>query len=52
MRVFGHFEQPIFLEIVKHIEYVTVPTNQYLFRVSKQQLRFRPAFVASDVINH
>lgn len=33
MRVFGHFEQPIFLEIVKHIEYVNLATNQYLFKV-------------------
>ena len=33
MRVFGHFEQPIFLEIVKHIEYMTILANQYLFRV-------------------
>ncbi len=34
MRVFGHFEQPIFLEIVKQIEYMSVPANQYLFQVS------------------
>ena len=33
MRVFGHFEQPIFLEIVKQIEYMSVPANQYLFQV-------------------
>ena len=33
MRVFGHFEQPIFLEIVKQIEYMSVPANQYLFKV-------------------
>merc|ERR1719187_2595607 len=33
MRVFGHFEQPIFLELVKQIEYITVPANQYLFKV-------------------
>jgi hypothetical protein len=33
MRVFGHFEQPIFLEIVKYIEYISVPANQYLFKV-------------------
>lgn len=35
MRVFGHFEQPIFLEIVKHIEYMSVPSNQYLFQVGQ-----------------
>ena len=33
MRVFGHFEHPIFLELVKQIEYLTVNTNQYLFKV-------------------
>ena len=33
MRVFGHFDQPIFLELVKQIEYMSVPANQYLFRV-------------------
>ena len=33
MRVFGHFEQPIFLEIVKQIEYMSVPANQFLFQV-------------------
>lgn len=35
MRVFGHFEQPIFLEIVKQIEYMSVPANQYLFQVKQ-----------------
>ena len=34
MRVFGNFEQPIFLELVKQIEYMSVPANQYLFKVS------------------
>ncbi len=38
MRVFGHFEQPIFLEIVKYIEYITVPANQYLFKVREHCL--------------
>ena len=33
MRVFGNFEQPIFLELVKQIEYMSVPANQYLFKV-------------------
>ena len=33
MRVFGHFEHPIFLELVKQIEYLTVSTNQHLFKV-------------------
>ena len=34
MRVFGNFEQPIFLELVKQIEYMSVPANQYLFKVT------------------
>ena len=34
MRVFGNFEQPIFLELVKQIEYMSVPANQYLFKVA------------------
>ena len=33
MRVFGHFEHPIFLELVKQIEYISVSTNQHLFKV-------------------
>jgi len=33
MRVFGHFDHPIFLELVKQIEYLTVSTNQHLFKV-------------------
>lgn len=33
MRVFGHFEQPIFLELLNKIEYISVPANQFLFRV-------------------
>ena len=33
MRVFGHFEQPIFLELLNKIEYINVPANQFLFRV-------------------
>ena len=35
MRVFGNFEQPIFLELVKQIEYMSVPANQYLFKVPR-----------------
>jgi hypothetical protein len=34
MRVFGNFEQPIFLELVKQIEYMSVPANQFLFKAS------------------
>ena len=38
MRVFGNFEQPIFLELVKQIEYMSVPANQYLFKVGLKQI--------------
>jgi lysophospholipid hydrolase len=33
LRVFGHFENTILLELMKNIEYVTVRQNEYLFRV-------------------
>ena len=33
LRVFGHFENTILLELMKNIEYVTLRANDYLFRV-------------------
>jgi len=32
-RVFGHFEKPLFLELVKHMESMFVPMGGYLFKV-------------------
>ena len=40
MRVFGHFEHPIFLELVKQIEYLTVSTNQHLFKVQYSTVQY------------
>ena len=33
LRVFGHFDNKIFVELMKSIEYITVKSNHYLFRV-------------------
>ncbi|CAG0919167.1 unnamed protein product [Notodromas monacha] len=33
IRVFGHFERPLFLELCKHIETVNLSAGQYLFAV-------------------
>nr|CAD7438438.1 unnamed protein product [Timema bartmani] len=33
IRVFGHFEKPIFLKLCKHTEILNIPAGSYLFRV-------------------
>ena len=33
LRVFGHFEHSILLEIMKSIEYISLRQNDYLFKV-------------------
>nr|CAD7460760.1 unnamed protein product [Timema tahoe] len=35
IRVFGHFEKPIFLKLCKHTEILNIPAGSYLFRVGK-----------------
>ena len=32
-RVFGHFEKPLFLELVKHMESMFIQAGGYLFRI-------------------
>ncbi|XP_060559524.1 patatin-like phospholipase domain-containing protein 7 isoform X2 [Ruditapes philippinarum] len=36
VRVFGHFEKPLFLELCKHMESKFVPAGSYLFRVGDE----------------
>lgn len=33
IRVFGHFEKPVFLRLCKHTEIVNVSAGSYLFRI-------------------
>ncbi|XP_065209623.1 neuropathy target esterase sws isoform X2 [Planococcus citri] len=33
IRVFGHFEKPVFLKLCKHIEIMNVPAGSYLFKI-------------------
>lgn len=33
IRVFGHFEKPVFLKLCKHTEIVSVSAGSYLFRI-------------------
>ncbi|KAL5008772.1 hypothetical protein ScPMuIL_014353 [Solemya velum] len=33
VRVFGHFKEPLFLELVKHMESRSVPSGGYLFQI-------------------
>ncbi|XP_063429612.1 patatin-like phospholipase domain-containing protein 7 [Mytilus trossulus] len=35
-RVFGHFEKPLFLELVKHMETKNISAGSYLFRIGDQ----------------
>ncbi|CAC5379096.1 NTE [Mytilus coruscus] len=35
-RVFGHFEKPLFLELVKHMETKDISAGSYLFRIGDQ----------------
>ncbi|WAR19929.1 PLPL7-like protein [Mya arenaria] len=36
VRVFGHFEKPLFLELCRHMESKFVPAGSYLFRIGDQ----------------
>ena len=33
LRVFGHFERPIFLELCKFLESKIIPSDAYVFRI-------------------
>lgn len=33
IRVFGHFEKPVFLKLCKHTEIMNVPAGSYLFKI-------------------
>lgn len=35
IRVFGHFEKPIFLKLCKHTEIINLPAGSYLFKIGK-----------------
>lgn len=35
IRIFGHFEKPIFLKLCKHTEIITLQANQNLFKAGK-----------------
>lgn len=35
IRVFGHFEKPVFLKLCKHTEIINVTAGTHLFRIGK-----------------
>lgn len=35
IRIFGHFEKPIFLKLCKFTEIINLKTNELLFRIGK-----------------
>jgi len=35
IRMFGHFEKPLFLELIKHMETINLMADQYLFNIGK-----------------
>lgn len=35
IRVFGHFDKPIFLKLCKHTEILNIPAGSYLFKIGK-----------------
>lgn len=38
IRVFGHFEKPVFLKLCKHTEIINVECGAYLFEIGKNNL--------------
>ncbi|XP_050303906.1 neuropathy target esterase sws isoform X3 [Anthonomus grandis grandis] len=40
IRVFGHFEKPIFLKLCKHTEIITVSAGMYLFKIGDPDENF------------
>lgn len=38
IRVFGHFEKPVFLKLCKHTEIMNLPAGSYLFKIGKKIL--------------
>ncbi|KAL1505379.1 hypothetical protein ABEB36_004962 [Hypothenemus hampei] len=40
IRVFGHFEKPIFLKLCKHTEIINVPAGTYLFKIGDPDENF------------
>ena len=36
IRIFGHFEKPIFLKLCKHTEIISLKTNDLLFKIGKR----------------
>lgn len=37
IRIFGHFEKPIFLKLCKHTEIINLNTNDLLFKIGKSK---------------
>lgn len=35
IRVFGHFEKPVFLKLCKHTEIINLPAGSYLFKIGR-----------------
>lgn len=40
IRVFGHFEKPVFLMLCKHTEILNLPAGAFLFKVGKLRVYF------------
>lgn len=40
IRVFGHFEKPVFLKLCKHTEIINLTAGQYLFKIGKSQTKY------------
>lgn len=40
IRVFGHFEKPIFLKLCKHTEIINLPAGSYLFKIGNVSVIF------------
>lgn len=38
IRVFGHFEKPVFLKLCKHTEIMNLPAGSYLFKIGEKIL--------------
>lgn len=51
IRVFGHFEKPVFLKLCKHTEIVNVSAGTYLFKIGEMELIPKPFWIVIEFFN-
>lgn len=51
IRVFGHFEKPVFLKLCKHTEIVNVSAGTYLFKIGEITLKVKPFWIVIESVS-